>query len=111
MKVCNLASGSSGNCTYVETSNYKILLDVGKTKKYLDEQLRSIEVNPEDIDYVFLTHTHNDHTAALKTFLKNRKAILVITQKMFKELNDLGDLHIMIYEDEPNIITVLSCSI
>lgn len=103
MKVCNLASGSSGNCTYVETSNYKILLDVGKTKKYLDEQLRSIEVNPEDIDYVFLTHTHNDHTAALKTFLKNRKAILVITQKMFKELNDLDDLHIMIYEDEPNI--------
>ena len=27
MKVCVLASGSGGNSTYIETSNYKILID------------------------------------------------------------------------------------
>ena len=62
MKVCNLASGSTGNSTYVETSNYKILIDVGRTKKYLVQSLASIGVNYEDIDFVFLTHTHDDHT-------------------------------------------------
>ena len=103
MKICNLASGSSGNSTYIETEKYKILLDVGKTKKYIVDKLSSIGVDYKDIDYVFLTHTHDDHTSALKTFLKNHKAKLVITQKMFMELHDIDNLHILIYEDNPDI--------
>ena len=37
MKICNLASGSEGNVTYVETENHKILLDLGMTVKYIKE--------------------------------------------------------------------------
>lgn len=103
MKICNLASGSTGNCTYICTDKYKILIDLGKTKKYLVEKLNSIGVDYKDIDFVFLTHTHDDHTAAIRTFLKNHKAKLVITQKMFIELKDINDLNILIYEDHPNI--------
>ena len=33
MKICTLASSSSGNSTYIETKNYKILIDIGRTKK------------------------------------------------------------------------------
>ena len=103
MKICNLASGSTGNSTYIEINHLKILIDLGKTKKYLESKLAEIGVDADDIDYVLLTHTHNDHTSALKTFLKKRKAVLVITQKMFMELSDIDDLHIMIYEDNPVI--------
>ena len=73
MKICNLASGSTGNCTYIETGGLKILIDLGKTKQYIETKLKEIGVNAKDIDYVFLTHTHNDHTSALKTFLKGKK--------------------------------------
>jgi len=104
MKICNLASGSTGNCTYIETSKYKILIDLGKNRKYIINKLAEIGVNYEQIDYVFLTHTHDDHTSALKTFLKNHKATLVITQKMFLELDSLENLNkILIYEDDINI--------
>ena len=103
MKVCNLASGSSGNCTYIETSNYKILIDIGKTKKYIVQKLEEINVNYQDIDFVFLTHTHKDHTSALNTFLKKHKAKLVITQPMLMELENIDDLNIIVYEDKPNI--------
>lgn len=104
MKVCVLASGSSGNSTYIETDNYKILIDVGKNKKYIVNALEQIGVDYKDIDYVFLTHSHDDHTSALKTFLKNHKAILVITKPMFLELKDTEDLNnILIYEDEISI--------
>ena len=103
MKICNLASGSSGNCTYIETEKYKILIDLGKTKKYITEKLNSIGVDCKDIDYVFLTHTHDDHTSAIRTLLKNHKAKLVITQKMFMELKDIDNLNIIVYEDDPNI--------
>lgn len=103
MKICNLASGSKGNCTYISTNKYKILIDLGKNKKYIVEKLASIGVDYKDIDYVFLTHTHDDHTSAIRTFLKNHKAKLVITSAMFQEMKDIQDLHIIIYEDHPNI--------
>lgn len=105
IKVCTLASSSAGNSTYVETSHYKILIDLGRTKKYLSEKLSEIGVDYKDIDYVFLTHTHDDHTKSLHTFFKGTKATLVITNKMLLELNDISDIeNIIIYEDNPNII-------
>ena len=103
MKICNLASGSTGNCTYIETGNLKILIDLGKTKHYIETKLKEIGVNPKEINYVFLTHTHNDHTSALKTFLKGKNTILVLTTEMFTQLTDIDDLNLMIYEDDPNI--------
>lgn len=103
MKICSLASGSKGNSTYIETKYYKILIDLGRNKKYIVDKLSSIGVNYEDIDYVFLTHTHDDHTGALKTFLKGHKAKLVITQNMFLTLKNLDGLNIIIYEDSPII--------
>lgn len=104
IKVCTLASSSSGNSTYIETSNYKILIDIGRTKKYIVEKLNSIGVDYKQIDYVFLTHTHDDHTKSLHTFFKGIKATLVITTKMLMELNDISDIeNIIVYEDNPMI--------
>ncbi len=104
MKACVLASGSTGNATYIETKNYKILIDVGKNKKYIVDKLKEINVDYKDIDYIFLTHTHDDHVSALHTFLRNHKATLVISQKMFGELCDLSDIeHILVYEDDIEI--------
>ena len=35
------------------------------------EGLRGIlNLSPDDIDYIFLTHTHKDHIGALEIFLK-----------------------------------------
>ena len=74
MKICTLASSSSGNSTFIETKKYKILIDIGKNKKYLSEKLEKIGVDYHDIDYVFLTHTHDDHIKSLHTFFKGNKA-------------------------------------
>ncbi len=103
MKICNLASGSTGNCTYVETNNYKILIDLGRNKKYIVDALKQIDVDYKDIDYVFLTHSHNDHTSALNIFLKGHKATLVITPKMLSELTIIEDVKIMLYDENPDI--------
>lgn len=103
MKICSLCSGSSGNCSYIEISGYKILIDGGKTKKYIVDALKQIDVDYKDIDYVLLTHTHDDHTSALRTFLKDHKASLVLSNEMLLQLNDLDGLHIIGYDDNPNI--------
>lgn len=104
MKVCNLASGSTGNVTYVETKKYKILIDAGKNKKYIVDNLKKIGVDYHNINYIFITHSHDDHISALKTLVKGTNIIVVMTQKIFNEIKDVTDIeHIIIYEDFPEI--------
>ncbi len=101
MKVVVLASGSEGNVTYIETKNHKILLDLGMNVKYIKEHLETINVNIEDIDYVFISHSHKDHISALKTFIKSYQPIICMSQTMFYEITDLKKYdHVLIYDDQ-----------
>ena len=101
MKFCVLASGSGGNSTYIETDKYKILIDIGKNRKYIVDSLKEIGVDAQDIDYIFISHLHDDHISALKTFIKKYHPTIVISAPMFQELEDIHDYeHILIYEDE-----------
>ena len=101
MKVCNLSSGSKGNCTYIETDNHKILLDAGKNLKYIKEKLNEINVDIKSIDFVFVSHTHSDHISALKHVLKKSHATLCVPEKMFYEMSDLKDYtHVQVVDNE-----------
>ena len=112
MKVVALSSGSKGNCYYVETSKNKILLDAGRNYKYIKEKLAEINVNINDINYILITHTHSDHITALKTIVSKTQATVVVTQKIFYELNDIKDYeHIFIYEDNIDLDGVIINSI
>ncbi|MDY3118241.1 MAG: MBL fold metallo-hydrolase [Peptoniphilus sp.] len=61
MKFCAIASGSSGNCQYIETNEKKILIDAGLSGKAIEENLRAVGVDPSGLDAIFVTHEHNDH--------------------------------------------------
>ena len=70
MRICNLASGSSGNCTYIESENTKILIDCGKPFSYIVEKLAELDVDPTTIDAIFITHEHSDHIKGVQKFSK-----------------------------------------
>ena len=69
-KFCSLYSGSSGNCSLVQTENTKILIDVGQSAKKIEEALVSISIDPFSIDGILITHEHTDHTKGLGIFSK-----------------------------------------
>ena len=101
MRVVVLASGSEGNSTYIETDELKILIDLGKNAKYIKQSLEQIEVNPEDINYILISHTHKDHTSAIKTFTNRYKTSLLLSQPMFYDLEEIKNYdNIIIYEDD-----------
>lgn len=87
MKVSVLSSGSKGNCTYVETENHKILIDIGTSCLYVEKTLRSIGIEPSSIDMVLVTHAHIDHVSGLKVFCKKYNPLVYISDKMYKEAN------------------------
>ncbi len=39
MRLCSIASGSSGNCIYVGSDNTHLLIDTGISKKRIEEGL------------------------------------------------------------------------
>lgn len=86
MKISILASGSKGNCTYIETNSTKTLIDVGMSNLYIEKKLISLGINPNDINNVFITHPHVDHIAGLKVFIKKHNPTVYLTEKMYQEL-------------------------
>ncbi len=65
MRICSIASSSSGNCIYVGSSDTHILIDSGISGKKLKAGLDMIGVNPESIDGILITHEHSDHIKGL----------------------------------------------
>lgn len=65
MRLCSIASGSSGNCIYVGSDTTHILLDVGISGRKTEEGLNSLGLSMRDIDAIFITHEHADHINGL----------------------------------------------
>ena len=101
MLVSVLASGSEGNCTFIQTKSKKILIDIGMNYKYISEKLSELNVLPSEIDYVFITHTHADHTGAMKVFFKNNTPYVFLDEKMLKELTFLQDYPNLCFDKGP----------
>ena len=61
----SLASGSSGNCYYVGTSDYGILIDAGISVRAIKKILKDKEIDFNKIVAVLVTHDHGDHIKAV----------------------------------------------
>ena len=61
LKVCILSSGSKGNSTFIQSNTTNLLIDIGRSCAYISSKLEELNVNPNNIDAILITHTHNDH--------------------------------------------------
>lgn len=65
MRLCSIASGSSGNCIYVGSDATHLLVDVGISGKKAEAGLNGLGLTGCDIDGILVTHEHSDHIAGL----------------------------------------------
>lgn len=100
MKVLQIASGSKGNCTYIQSDNAKILLDCGISKKRVEEALAKNNFNLKGLDGILITHEHTDHTSCLGIIANATNAPIYLTEGTYNGLSsrirdrlDINNIH------------------
>lgn len=81
MKVCVLASGSKGNCIYIENEGSALLVDLGISYSRLLAALSDIGSEIGKIKGVLITHEHIDHISGLSVFAKKNPLVPVCSHK------------------------------
>jgi phosphoribosyl 1,2-cyclic phosphodiesterase len=77
LRVSILASGSAGNCTLLETSRTRLLVDAGLGKKETLRRLALMELAQGAIDGIVISHEHNDHIGGLLALISQWRGVTV----------------------------------
>ena len=65
MRLCSIASGSSGNCIYVGSDRTHLMIDAGISGKRIEDGMNEIGLTTGDMDGILITHEHSDHICGL----------------------------------------------
>jgi phosphoribosyl 1,2-cyclic phosphodiesterase len=71
-----LGSGSSGNAALLETESTRVLIDAGFSGRKLRQMLHESGTSMDDVDAIFLTHEHGDHTAGIDALKKHPNVVV-----------------------------------
>lgn len=104
IRFCPLASGSKGNCLYLQTKNAKILIDAGLSAKTTVQRLAEIGVSYQDIDAIFISHEHGDHIQGLPGLLRLKDVPVITNSGSAKAISyelDISPRYKLFTTDEP----------
>ena len=102
----SLFSGSSGNSLFIKSENTKLLVDVGVSSKKVENALLDLDIDPNEIDGILITHEHTDHIQGLGTFAKKFDIPVFANKKTFdampkqKEKIPEKNIHIFTIEEK-----------
>lgn len=89
-RFCTLCSSSSGNSAYIGYSAGGILIDAGTNTKQLCLAMQRMNIEPESIRAIFITHEHADHISALRVFASRYKVPVYATEGTLKALINMN---------------------
>lgn len=86
IKFYSLFSGSSGNSSFVSDGKTNILIDCGHNGKAVIRALEEININPEDIHAILITHEHTDHIQGAGVFSRKYDVPIYATKKTWEAI-------------------------
>lgn len=117
MRLCSIASGSSGNCIYAGSDSTHILVDVGISGKRTEEGLNALDLSMRDIDGIFITHEHTDHIAGLGVLARKYETPIYATRGTIEAIRNTSSVGIIpkelfhpIQADEKIIVKDIVCN-
>jgi phosphoribosyl 1,2-cyclic phosphodiesterase len=79
MQCSALASGSSGNCLYIECGDDALLIDAGLSKREILSRLQGAGGSAENIRGILVTHEHIDHIRGAYALARHLKVPIYAT--------------------------------
>ncbi len=111
MDFYSIASGSSGNCSYVGTDTTSVLIDAGISCKRITDALKAIDRSLTDLTAILVTHEHSDHISGLGVLSRKANIPIYSTSATIRQIlrySPLGkvdeDLFHPIDADQPFMI-------
>jgi len=90
--VCPLASGSRGNSLFVSCNDISILIDAGLSGIEIQRRLNAVELEPESLGAIIITHEHSDHVKGAGVLSRRYNIPLYITRRTWEACTNLGEI-------------------
>jgi phosphoribosyl 1,2-cyclic phosphodiesterase len=104
VKICSLASGSKGNCLYLETGDTRVLIDVGLSLRETLLRLEGCGIDPDGIHAVLVTHEHIDHIRSAGSFSRKFKVPVLASHLLHRKAEKyLSKTQVMEFESGNSI--------
>jgi 7,8-dihydropterin-6-yl-methyl-4-(beta-D-ribofuranosyl)aminobenzene 5'-phosphate synthase len=92
-----------GFSCFISGTQKTILFDTGGDGSTLLSNMKKLKITPEQVDLIFLSHIHGDHTGGLLEFLKKNNKVKVFLPHSFpstfkKDITALGAQYIEVIE-------------
>lgn len=86
MRFASLGSGSRGNALVVESGRTRLLIDCGFSVKTAVARLARLDIAPESLDAILVTHEHSDHLGGVAKFAGRFGVPVCLTYGTFLEV-------------------------
>ncbi|MEW6068901.1 MAG: MBL fold metallo-hydrolase [Nitrospirota bacterium] len=85
----------TGSCFYIECNNFKILVECGMYQGEGASEINraAFDFDPEEINYIFITHAHIDHSGLIPRIVREGFCGRIITTHATRDL-----LELMLYD-------------
>lgn len=104
MRFCPLCSGSSGNATYIETGNARLLIDAGLSCRRITELMARVGASPKDLTAILVTHEHIDHIRGINVLSKKFDLPVYANADTWsmlrRELKDVAPKNMCVFESD-----------
>lgn len=103
LRFASLGSGSRGNATLVQGGGTTILIDCGFPFKEIRRRCERLGIDPAQIDAVFVTHEHGDHTRGVGPTVRGLKCPVWMSHGTWRarDYGDLPELNLFNSHDGP----------
>jgi phosphoribosyl 1,2-cyclic phosphodiesterase len=89
LRVTILGSGSSGNCTLLETDRTRLMVDAGFSKKETLLRLAKAERDVDRLDGIVISHEHRDHISSLAKVLGKWRTTVYLNEATHTKVMDI----------------------
>jgi len=83
LKIASIASGSNGNCYYLENDDDAILVDAGISTRQIVARMANLGLSVSKVRGVFISHEHTDHVRGVDVLSRKYSIPVFMTQKTY----------------------------